>query len=296
MKVQSLLMATFVLACLQACQIIQEVPEGGAISSKSGDRDCAEGRTCVIDVEKGSTFSDTFTAVPKSGYVFTGWRKSDNYLCGGSSEPCVLENVPSAMTANDVGLMLAPTFEQAGYACIALYDPVCAKQSTGIVCITEPCPVAEYRSFSNSCYADAEQADIAINGSCFLESSGLESISASNLFTPASIVDELPGSDRAPTLIAAKLNDNALEVTLGYSGCGPTDFSMNVHSAFMESYPVQASVEFTPHIESDCLAYFETAFVFDLLPIHLAYQKQYPGSETIVILPGIGEYRYVQEF
>jgi hypothetical protein len=94
------------LILLTSCRIIQTVPEGGSIVSRTGMHDCAEGQTCIIDVN-GTVFSDTFIAVAKPGYRFTGWGKG---LCGGSLFPCALEDVPEDFTSKDVDTFLLPLF------------------------------------------------------------------------------------------------------------------------------------------------------------------------------------------
>ncbi len=60
---------------LQACKITQTAPENGWIKSRTGLHDCASGQTCIIIPVDGEGFSDTFTAVPGEGYVFSGWVK-----------------------------------------------------------------------------------------------------------------------------------------------------------------------------------------------------------------------------
>lgn len=102
----------FSLLILQGCKIILIVPEGGSIVSSSGNYSCSAGNTCEIDVEDGSEFSDTFTAVPDAGYTFVEWKKEQNHLCGGSTEPCALINVPGILTEKDLDLPMVPVFER----------------------------------------------------------------------------------------------------------------------------------------------------------------------------------------
>jgi formylglycine-generating enzyme required for sulfatase activity len=66
-----------------------------------------------MDIEADAGFSDTFTAVPAAGYVFSGWVKDQGFLCGGSLDPCALENIPAEATALDIELSLQPIFELA---------------------------------------------------------------------------------------------------------------------------------------------------------------------------------------
>ncbi len=104
----------FLVLLLPGCKILVDVPEGGSVASRTGENDCAAGTTCSIDVENGITFSDTFTAVPAPGYQFVGWKQGDRLLCGGSAEPCALENVPPEFTDRDIELRLIPQFEPDG--------------------------------------------------------------------------------------------------------------------------------------------------------------------------------------
>lgn len=95
---------------LSSCKIIQIVPEGGNIVSSSGINDCSAGQTCEIDVPNGEDFSDTFTAVANEGFVFTGWKRDQAFLCGGISEPCALVGVPGSFTDQDIDTFLEPVF------------------------------------------------------------------------------------------------------------------------------------------------------------------------------------------
>lgn len=95
---------------IAGCKIIQIVPEGGYIQSRTGTGDCME-TNCEIDVENGTTYSDTFTAVAHDGYSFSHWKQADQYLCGGSSDPCALEGISAQFTSQDIDLYLEPVFE-----------------------------------------------------------------------------------------------------------------------------------------------------------------------------------------
>lgn len=112
MTISRLIVSIVVLFTVQGCKIIQTVPEGGSIVSRTGMHDCASGATCEIDVVNGEAFSDTFTAVPDAGYEFVGWKQEDRFLCGGIVAPCALENVPGSFTDQDIDLFLEPVFEQ----------------------------------------------------------------------------------------------------------------------------------------------------------------------------------------
>jgi len=82
----------FAVITLVGCKIQITVPEGGDVTSISGDNNCAEGKTCIIDVAD-LFFDDTFTAKPKSGYEFVNWKKIQGGFCGAGParfKPCHL--------------------------------------------------------------------------------------------------------------------------------------------------------------------------------------------------------------
>ena len=112
MNISKVFSIAIVLLLVQGCKIIQVVPEGGFIQSRTGDNDCSAGQTCVIDIP-GVDFGDTFTAVPAPGYHFVRWNKRDDgpYICGGSTGQCALEGLPASVTVKDVDLTLEPIFE-----------------------------------------------------------------------------------------------------------------------------------------------------------------------------------------
>ena len=53
----------------------------------SGEHDCPEDRICVVDVPAGEHFREVFTAVPRQGYAFAGWRDSELGLRSGKKVP-----------------------------------------------------------------------------------------------------------------------------------------------------------------------------------------------------------------
>lgn len=109
----SLLIATFVTAC----KVNIVVPAGGEVSSVSGTHRCAANSSCTLDVSH-TAFDETFNAVPASGYVFKGWRKSNGYFCGGSNKPCRLatsgfsgNSALMHLLQSDRNFYLEPVFE-----------------------------------------------------------------------------------------------------------------------------------------------------------------------------------------
>ena len=99
----------FLVLLLYGCKVTIIVPEGGSVASGSGLRDCPEGQTCSFDIENGTTFSESFTAQPRRGYVFDRWKKAHKYLCGGSTAPCAFD-APPDLTNIDVELYITPVF------------------------------------------------------------------------------------------------------------------------------------------------------------------------------------------
>lgn len=74
------LLLLFCSVCLNGCKIVLQVPEGGTITTLSGEYGCGESETCEVDVDTGE-FDETFTAVPNEGYEFRGWKVRDFGLC-----------------------------------------------------------------------------------------------------------------------------------------------------------------------------------------------------------------------
>lgn len=107
------LTAVFVLDpnAVENYRVVQTAQRGGSIRSRSGFYDCAAESTCIIDVEDGPLFSDTFTAIPEPGFVFSGWKTAERHLCGGSTAPCELAGVPDGLTIAEVDASLVAVFE-----------------------------------------------------------------------------------------------------------------------------------------------------------------------------------------
>ena len=76
------------------CKVALTVTSGGDVTSLSGANDCAGGSLCEYEVTD-TNFSETFTAVPRAGYVFSKWQGGAGYLCAESTDPtCTLSNAP----------------------------------------------------------------------------------------------------------------------------------------------------------------------------------------------------------
>ncbi len=100
------------LMMIQGCKIVQTASPGGAIVSRTGQHDCSEGQTCTVEIPNGAPFRDIFTAVPRTGYAFAGWRQAPGFLCGGTVAPCALD-IPRSLTRRDVtGYLTAEFYHQ----------------------------------------------------------------------------------------------------------------------------------------------------------------------------------------
>ncbi|MEM1154430.1 MAG: imelysin family protein, partial [Pseudomonadota bacterium] len=75
---------------LVGCKVVVKVPDGGSVTSASGDFDCASGEECSIDVTTFD-FEETFTATPEEGFEFIGW--STTGFCANSTAPCRLTTI-----------------------------------------------------------------------------------------------------------------------------------------------------------------------------------------------------------
>lgn len=58
-----------VTSLVTGCKLAVMVSSSGDVTSLSGTRDCLAGSSCEFEVAD-ATFDETFTAVPKEGYVF----------------------------------------------------------------------------------------------------------------------------------------------------------------------------------------------------------------------------------
>jgi uncharacterized repeat protein (TIGR02543 family) len=73
------------------CKLDVMVSSGGNVDSGSGTRDCAGPGYCEFDITD-SSFSETFTAVPRPGFTFVKWQDGSGFLCAKSTDPvCTIE-------------------------------------------------------------------------------------------------------------------------------------------------------------------------------------------------------------
>ncbi len=95
-------------SALAGCKVQLSSPTGGSIATVSGNYSCAANANCPpIDVND-IFFDETFIAKPAAGYEFTGWKKRQRGLCGGSTKNCRL--FTSGFAGNDdlLGFLARP--------------------------------------------------------------------------------------------------------------------------------------------------------------------------------------------
>ena len=112
------LLVLYLPIVLTGCKLALTVPSGGDVTSASGTANCAQGSVCELTITD-TTFNESFTAVPKTGYVFTKWKAGDGYVCANSTTPtCVTSNTQfegnaqvEAIIASDATFKIEPIFE-----------------------------------------------------------------------------------------------------------------------------------------------------------------------------------------
>jgi len=81
-------------------------------------------------------------------------------------QTCTVTNGSGVFTTRNITNVLV-TCETEDYACISVYDPVCAIVTTPIVCVTTPCILPkEYTTFGNACEASLEKAAVVLDHDC----------------------------------------------------------------------------------------------------------------------------------
>ncbi|MDG1314621.1 MAG: S8 family serine peptidase [Flavobacteriaceae bacterium] len=83
------LLVVLVTLTLVGCRLEIIVPEGGRVTSASGNYNCDEASTCQADITDGD-FEETFTALPNAGYRFVSWSKTQSNVCEGVGGSCKL--------------------------------------------------------------------------------------------------------------------------------------------------------------------------------------------------------------
>ena len=101
---------------LSGCRLEVIVPEGGRVTSASGNLDCNAASTCQKDITDGN-FEETFTAVPNTGYRFAGWGTETQKRCTGPTDSCTLSlralpiSIRNRVLSSDSVIRLRPIFE-----------------------------------------------------------------------------------------------------------------------------------------------------------------------------------------
>ena len=86
------------VSLLAGCKLAVIVVQGGEVQSVSSGT-CTAGNVCVHDIT-ADDFSDTFTAVPDSGWTFVRWNSGGDFLCEDDTSPtCAVSNVGLASVA-----------------------------------------------------------------------------------------------------------------------------------------------------------------------------------------------------
>lgn len=177
-------------------------------------------------------------------------------------------------------------------ACPNVFEPVCGKASSGLVCITAPCPTHEYATYPNSCVATSSAADITWQSEC-----GQLDGAISSSEPPVSLVEKLATVNKIISAKAAVEND-ILSVTLSYSGCEEQHFDFQVETAFFDpmtdngAHVRGANFAFIPMVEDSCEAIQITELRYDLLPLKAHYQQTLDRSSGEILLPGLTVYRF----
>ena len=122
MKIKILLMCCL-LSMVAGCKIGAAVFEGGDVFSESGTRHCFEGGTCEFTVED-ALFTETFTALPRTGFVFTKWKGGDGFLCADSTDPVCTVSLPGGVLGNAVVASDGMFYIMPEFTCVVEYCPL----------------------------------------------------------------------------------------------------------------------------------------------------------------------------
>jgi hypothetical protein len=111
---------TLVFALLVGCKIQLIPPEGGKVTTASGNYACDSGQACNIDV-RDTAFKEDFIATPDRGYAFLGWKKKPGgrRICGGKMGPCTINSSLAEgsdplmdLLESEITFFLQPHFQQ----------------------------------------------------------------------------------------------------------------------------------------------------------------------------------------
>jgi hypothetical protein len=155
-----ILLVGSIISIVAGCKIGAAVFEGGDVISDSGTRHCFEGQTCEFQVNDTS-FTETFTAQPRTGFEFTKWMAGDGFLCADSTNPsCTVSNVALAgnstadvFIASDSMFYIMPEFTCVIEYCLVRPDPNYAALDDAIVAMDEAKTIIEEYVARNDSYA-----------------------------------------------------------------------------------------------------------------------------------------------
>ena len=163
--------------------------------------------------------------------------------------------------------------EQEPVACTMEYSPVCAIDTTPIICIKAPClPLRHYQTFSNTCSAESVNAEVILNQECGkLENKPVHSIE----MLPLSKVRIEQGQ---PIQINSvdKPTDDLLTLSVSYGGgCGNHEFFLKGDTQFTGDDEALSDALFFIHkTDGDrCKAWITKELTFELSPLRKHYHK-----------------------
>ncbi len=117
MKAIKFLVLASVVGVIAGCKLAVVVVEGGEVQS-IGSGTCLEGTICIHQVNDTS-YTETFTAIPNSGWALERWNSGFGFFCGDSTDPaCVIsaeaaegDEAIEALIASSQTFYLMPIFK-----------------------------------------------------------------------------------------------------------------------------------------------------------------------------------------
>jgi hypothetical protein len=91
----------FLASLISGCKLVELVPPGGDVISKSGAYNCGRSEYCEFDIT-ASNFREEFTAIPQPGYEFVQWQAGTSFECGESSSPTCTVALPENTVAANI--------------------------------------------------------------------------------------------------------------------------------------------------------------------------------------------------
>ena len=137
MQLNQLVIALLLGAMLSACRIEIKTPTSGAVSTTSGNIDCAVGQLCDIDLVD-IYFDEEFIARPASGFVFEEWQDANGQLCRGEAGTCSVSTAVFAgndffeklLSYQNIVAHLTPVFRSTGFHTLfighSFFNPIAA--------------------------------------------------------------------------------------------------------------------------------------------------------------------------